>query len=80
MLLVFTFLCVTYQTITLTLDETLDFFINLVGEERTKSDVLDKTMKKDLTMSNLEEVNDHALAFGVDEDNCTQVRDAISLS
>lgn len=37
-------------------------------------------MKKDLTKNNLEEVNEHALASGVDEENHTRVRSDISLS
>ena len=36
-------------------------------------------MKNDLTGNNPEEVNDHALEFGVDEDKCTWVRDDMSL-
>lgn len=80
MLLVFAFLCATNQAKALTLDETLEFHINLVGEKRTKSDILEKAMKKDLTKNNLEEVNEYALASGVDEKNCIQVRGDISLS
>ena len=37
-------------------------------------------MKNDLTENNLEEVNNHALASGVDEDKCTRVGDDMSLS
>lgn len=68
------------QAKALTLDETLESHINLVGEKITKSDTLEKTMKKDLTKNNLEEVNEHALASGVDEENHTRVRSDISLS
>lgn len=68
------------QAKALTLDETLEFHINLVREKITKSDILEKTMKKDLTKNNLEEVNEHALASGVDEENRTRVRSDISLS
>lgn len=68
------------QAKALTLDETLEFHINLVGEKITKSDILEKTMKKDLTKNNLEELNEHALASGVDEENRTRVRSDISLS
>ena len=75
MSLVFTYLCATNQGENLTLDGTLDFHINLVQEKGITSDVLDKAMKNDLTENNLEEVDDHALAFGMDGDKCTQVRD-----
>lgn len=68
------------QAKALTLDETLKFHINLVREKITKSDILEKTMKKYLTKNNLEEVNEHALASGVDEENHTRVRSDISLS
>ena len=53
----------------------LRFQINFVREKGTIYDVLDKAMKNDLTENNLEEVDDHALAFGMDGDKCTQVRD-----
>lgn len=80
-MLVFAFLCAMNQAKALTLDETLEFYINLVEEKITKFDILEKkTMKKDLTKSNLKEVNEHALASGVDEENCTRVRSDISLS
>ena len=69
--LVFIFLCDTNQEKALTLDKTLYFHINQVGEKKTISNVLDKAMKNDLTGNNPEEVNDHALEFGVDEDKCT---------
>lgn len=68
------------QAKALTLDETLKFHINLVREKITKSDILEKTMKKDLTKNNLEEVNEQSLASGVDEENRTRVRSDISLS
>ena len=60
---VFTILCATNQTNVLTLDDTLDFHINLVGEKRTILYLLDKAMKNDLTKNNLEEINDHALSY-----------------
>lgn len=68
------------QAKALTLDETLKFHINLVREKITKSDILEKTMKKYLTKNNLEEVNEQSLASGVDEENRTRVRSDISLS
>lgn len=48
--------------------------------KKTISDVLDKTMKNNLTENNPKEVNDDALTSRVDEDKCTQVRDDISHS
>ena len=74
MLLVFTFLCATNQEKALTLDGSLDYHINLVREKRTKVGILDKAMKNDLRVHNPEKVNDHAFAFGVDEDKCTSER------
>ena len=73
-------MCPTNQVKALTLDETLDFHINLVGEKRIIIDVLDKAMKNNLIKNNLEEANDHALTSRVDEDKCTQVRDDVSIS
>ena len=35
----------------LTLDETFEFYINLAREKRTKFEVLDKAMKKDLIVT-----------------------------
>lgn len=57
----------------------LDFRINMVGERRTEFEVLDETMKKDLTVNSLEEVNNHVRTSEVDEGKCTQVRDNMSL-
>ena len=73
---VLTFLWFTNQPKTLT----LEFYINLAKEKISKFQVSDKAIKKDLTMNDLEEVNDHTLASRVDEDKCTQVRDNMSLS
>ena len=57
-MLVFTFLCVINQVVNgLTIDETLDFHINLAWEERTIFVVLDKVMKNDLTKNNPKDVN-----------------------
>lgn len=80
MLLVFAFLCATNQVKALTLDETLEFHLIWLGKKRIESDILEKAMKKDLIKNNLEEVNEHALASGVDEKNCIRVRGDISLS
>ena len=68
------------HTKALTLDKTLDFHIKLASEKKTISNVLDKTMKNNLTENNPKEVNDDALTSRVDEDKCTQVRDDISHS
>lgn len=61
---VFTFLCAINQVKALSLDKTLDFHMNLIGEKRIIFDLLDIAMKNALIENNLEEVNDHALAFG----------------
>ena len=53
--------------------------MNLVGEKKIIFDVLEKAMKNALIENNLEEVNDHALAFGANGDKCTRVRDDMSL-
>ena len=77
-------MCATNQANALTLDETFDFQINLVGWNITKFDNLDKARKKDLIENKPEEVKAHTRASGTDVDKCTEksliLRDPQSLN
>ena len=71
MSLVFTFLCVTNQAKALTLDETFDFHINLIGWKRTEFDLLDKARERDFIENKPEEDSAHACKSRTDVDKCT---------
>ena len=68
-------MCAANQAKTLTLDETFDFQIKLVGWKGIEYDNLDELRKKDFTENELEEVNAQACASGIDMDKCTRVRE-----
>ena len=80
MSLIFTLLCATNQVKPLTLVETFDFHINLVGWKGTEFDLLDKVRKKDFTENKPKEDSVYARAFGTDVDKCTWAREVIGLS
>ena len=70
MLLIFTFLCVTYQAKDLTLRKTWDFQIKLVRRKGIGAKWSDKAAKKDFTVNKLEENKDQAITFGANGDKC----------
>ena len=78
--LLFAFLCATSQTKVLTLDGTLDFYKNLVGQKTTKSDRLEENKRKDSTVSKPKEYSNQALTSEMDGDKYTQVKENMSLS
>ena len=80
MSLIFTLLCATNEVKPLTLVETFDFHINLVGWKGTEFDLLDKVRKKDFTENKPKEDSVYARASGTDVDKCTWAREVIVLS